>query len=88
MIEVDDAYLGGERTGCKRGRGSADKTPFIAAVETDSNGCPLKIKLTVLPGFRKKAIIDLTKQHVLPENTIFSDDLACFKAYRMQIVYM
>jgi len=34
FIELDDTYLGGERTGCKPGRGAADKTPFVAAVET------------------------------------------------------
>ena len=33
-IEIDDAYLGGERTGGKRGRGAPGKTPFVAAVET------------------------------------------------------
>jgi hypothetical protein len=33
-IEIDDAYLGGERHGGKRGRGAPGKTPFIAAVET------------------------------------------------------
>ena len=29
-----DAYLGGVRSGGKRGRGAAGKTPFVAAVET------------------------------------------------------
>ena len=33
-VELDDAYLGGERSGGKRGRGAAGKTPFVAAVET------------------------------------------------------
>ena len=33
-VEVDDAYLGGERPGGKRGRGAAGKTPIVAAVET------------------------------------------------------
>jgi len=32
FIEIDDAYLGGERTECKRGRGAEGKTPFVAAV--------------------------------------------------------
>ena len=36
-VEVDDAYLGGERSGGKRGRGAAGKTPFVAAVETTSS---------------------------------------------------
>jgi len=33
FIELDDAYLGGERSG-KPGRGAANKTPFVAAVQT------------------------------------------------------
>src|SRR3954468_2485410 len=33
-VEMDDAYLGGERPGGKRGRGAAGKTPIVAAVET------------------------------------------------------
>lgn len=34
-IEVDDAYVGGERHLGKRGRGAAGKTPFVVAVQTD-----------------------------------------------------
>ena len=30
-VELDDAYLGGEASGGKRGRGAAGKTPFVAA---------------------------------------------------------
>ena len=30
-VEMDDAYLGGRRSGGKRGRGAAGKTPFVAA---------------------------------------------------------
>ena len=33
-IEIDDACIGGERPGGKRGCGAAGKTPFFAAVET------------------------------------------------------
>jgi hypothetical protein len=33
-VEMDDADLGGARSGGKRGRGSPGKTPFVAAVET------------------------------------------------------
>jgi hypothetical protein len=33
-VEVDDAYLGGAHLGGKRGRGSQNKVPFIAAVAT------------------------------------------------------
>ena len=32
LIEMDDAYLGGEKPG-KPGRGATGKTPFVAAVQ-------------------------------------------------------
>jgi hypothetical protein len=32
FIEIDDAYLGGERTGCKRGRGAAGISALICGV--------------------------------------------------------
>ena len=51
-IQLDDAYLGGERSGGKRGRGAPGKTPFVAAVETNKQGHPLRMKLTVVEGFR------------------------------------
>ncbi len=44
-IEIDDAYIGGERTGGKRGRGAPGKTPFVAAVETTPGGKPVRLKL-------------------------------------------
>jgi len=31
QVQVDDAYLGGERTGGKAGRGSENQVPFVAA---------------------------------------------------------
>lgn len=34
-VQIDDAYLGGERNGGKPGRGSENKQPFLIAVETD-----------------------------------------------------
>jgi hypothetical protein len=43
-VEIDDAYLGGERSGGKRGRGASGKTPFVAAVETTTEGKPVRLK--------------------------------------------
>ena len=34
-VQVDDAYLGGERSDGKAGRGSENKVPFVAAVSLD-----------------------------------------------------
>ena len=43
-IQLDDAYLGGERSGGKRGRGAPGKTPFVAAVQTNEQGHPLRME--------------------------------------------
>ena len=40
-VEIDDAYLGGERSGGKTGRGSENKVPFVAAVQTTADGRPV-----------------------------------------------
>src|SRR4030095_10000937 len=45
-VEIDDAYLGGARSGGKRGRGAAGKTPIVAAVETTAERKPRRLKLT------------------------------------------
>ena len=55
-VEMDDAYLGGVRSGGKRGRGAAGKTPFVAAVSTSPEGRPRKVKLVPVKGFRKREI--------------------------------
>ena len=51
-IEIDDAYIGGERTGEGAGRGRRGHTPFIIAVETCSDGRPLHTRLQVVRGFQ------------------------------------
>ena len=42
-IEIDDAYIGGERTGEGSGRGRRGHTPFIVAIETTDDGRPLHV---------------------------------------------
>ena len=66
FIQLDDAYLGGERSGGKRGRGAPGKTPFVAAVETNEAGHPQRVKLTVVEGFRLTEIAAWAQQHLSP----------------------
>lgn len=80
FVEIDDAYIGGERTGGKRGRGAEGKTPFVAAVGTTEQGEPVYIKLSVVKGFTKKAIKSWAEQHLSPETVVISDGLNCFES--------
>jgi transposase-like protein len=79
-VQLDDAYLGGERTGGKVGRGSENKVPFVAAVSLNDQGHPLRVKLNVVAGFTNEAIGAWAKACLLPQCTVLSDGLGCFAA--------
>ncbi|SCZ84617.1 IS1595 family transposase [Nitrosomonas mobilis] len=78
-VEVDDAYLGGERPG-KRGRGAASKTPFVAAIQTNSEGKPLYIRLTPVAGFTYEALKQWSAECLSSTARVVSDGLGCFGA--------
>ena len=80
QVQVDDAYLGGERSGGKVGRGSENKVPFLAAVSLSDDGHPLRIKLSPVAGFSLESIEHWTRACLAPGSTVFSDGLACFGA--------
>ena len=77
-IEMDDAYLGGQRHGGKRGRGAPAKTPFVAAVETTDDGKPRRVKLRRVKRFTKKAIKALAEKSLAPTARVYTDGLGCF----------
>lgn len=79
-VQVDDAYLGGERTGGKAGRGSENKVPFVAAVSLSEEDHPLRASLTPVSGLTSEAISAWAKERVEPGSTVYSDGLACFRA--------
>jgi transposase-like protein len=81
-VEIDDAYLGGERTGGKRGRGAPGKTPFVAAVETTPEGKPVRLKLRRVTSFCNHAISGFAKRSLDPNCEVVSDGLACFGAVK------
>ncbi len=83
-VEVDDAYLGGARSG-KRGRGAADKVPMVIGVETHvdeetGEAHPWFVRLDPLPGFKKKVLVEWAEKALDPECLLVSDGLACFVA--------
>jgi len=80
QVQVDDAYLGGERSGGKAGRGSENKVPFVAAVSLDGNGHPLRIQLTQVTRFTLRAISSWAKANFAANCSVSSDGLACFSA--------
>lgn len=82
IIQIDDAYWGGAHRGGSRGRGSENKTPFVAAVSTNEDGHPIAMNLNVLKGFKSEEIKCWAQAHLKPGSTVYSDGLNCFPAVK------
>jgi transposase-like protein len=77
-VEIDDAYLGGKKPGGKAGRGSENKVPFLAAVETDYKGNPLNVIFSKVQSFSKEEIQAWAGKHLFKTAEIITDGLSCF----------
>lgn len=82
IVQLDDAYWGGERRGQGRGRGAPGKTPFVAAVQCDPSGHPIAMRMSVVKGFRSDEMMRWAKAHLAPGSHIVSDGLHCFRAMK------
>ena len=80
-VEMDDAYLGGERNGGKRGRGSPGKTPIVVAVETTPAPArkPIRVKIRRVKRFSKTHIEGLAAGILKRGAQVLTDGLGCFK---------
>jgi transposase-like protein len=78
-VEIDDAYLGGERAGGKPGRGSENKVPFVAAVQASANGKPILACLRQQPHTSEEVAV-FAAQHIATAAHVVSDGLWCFGA--------
>lgn len=79
-VEIDDAYLGGELPGGKVGRGSENKVPFIAAVQTNNQGHPLYAVFSTVKSFCKEEVELWSRNFLAPSALVVSDGLWCFQA--------
>jgi hypothetical protein len=79
-VEVDDAYLGGENPGGKAGRGSENKVPFIAAVQTNKQNNPMYAVFSQVKAFTRAEVTSWANESLVPSATVVSDGLWCFKA--------
>lgn len=77
-VEIDDAYLGGEKPGT-RGRGSENKVPFVIAVQINPQGHPLYVRLAPIP-FTQDAVATWSRQCLAASAQVVSDGLGAFRA--------
>jgi len=73
-VEIDDAYLGGERAGhAHGGRKPLAKTAFVAAVQTHPDGRPLYMRLTPVADFTNQDMRQWAQQYLAPGCHVVSD---------------
>lgn len=82
-VEIDDAYLGGERAGTP-GRGSPNKIPFVMAVSTVDGRKPHQVVIRCAP-FTSKAVSDWANTALSADTQAVSDGLPAFRALRAEI---
>jgi transposase-like protein len=81
-VQIDDAYLGGERPSGKRGRGSENKVAFIAAVQTTPQGQAQYACFARQP-FTTEAVAMFAAKSLASTAQVVSDGLWCFGAVKM-----
>ena len=69
-VELDEAYVGGRRSGGKRGRGAPGKTIVMGLASRDGN-----MKAVVIPDVKKDTLRNVVLDNVEPGSTVSTDEL-------------
>jgi transposase-like protein len=72
-IELDEAYVGGRRSGGKRGRGAPGKTIVMGMVERGG-----RMAAQVIPDVRKDTLRDVVLENVEPGSVVSTDELISY----------
>lgn len=71
-IQADEAYVGGRRSGGKRGRGAPGKTIVMAMKSQD------RINTEVIPNIKKATLRDVILRNVAKGSTVSTDELMSY----------
>jgi len=82
-VEIDDAYLGGERAGSiNGGRKAANKTAFVAAVQTREDGRPLYVRMVPVADFTNQEMAKWAQRYLAAGAHVVSDGTNAFAQVR------
>ena len=72
-VEADETYVGGKRSGGKRGRGAPNKTIVFGMLERGGD-----IMANVVPNVRKRTLHPIIAENVEPGSTVHTDELSSY----------
>jgi transposase-like protein len=75
-VEADETYIGGKRKGDPRGRPAPGKTHKVAVFGVVERGG--RVAAVTVPNVRKASLLPHLTQRVLPNTTIFTDELRSY----------
>jgi transposase-like protein len=78
IIEVDETYIGGEKSG-KRGRGAAGKALVLIMAE-DDDGKIGRIRLSRIPNASSESLTNAIKMYIKPGSTLHTDGWKGYEA--------
>jgi len=77
-VEMDETYIGGKRSGGKRGRGAPGKTIVAGAVQRGKDSTS-KIVAKTVPDVKGKTLMPMMKEFVLPQSMVYTDELLSYR---------
>ena len=72
-IEADETYVGGKRSGGKRGRGAPNKTVVFGMLERGGD-----LMMKVVPNVRKKTLQPIIEENIVAGSTVHTDELKSY----------
>ena len=86
IIELDDALVGGKRSG-KRGRGAEGKVSVLIACE-NKNGRPGFVAMEAVTSVSKKSIGDFAKRRIKASQTVRTDGLPANQGVSIHVTHI
>ena len=82
FVELDDAYLGGQRSLGKRGRGAENKTTVIVGVQLTEAETPQYTSMIAVEDLSEQSLKTATKEQIKKKTKIKTDDYSSFKVLK------
>ena len=80
VIEVDEAYIGGEEVGGSTGRGTSNKSIVVVAVELQDNKKLGRTRISHVPDVTKESLIGFVKENIEAGSKIITDGWSSYSS--------
>jgi len=80
VVEVDEAYIGGEEVGGSTGRGTSNKSIVVVAVELQDNKKLGRTRISHVPDVTKESLIGFVKDNIEAGSKVITDGWSSYSS--------